>query len=378
MPELMEAKLVLLCPDSGFAEQVAEAIGTSHIQFWLAQSPDHYEQLLQAIVPDVLLATDDTEWANAIFGAVRNRPPYPLTILLSDHPPLYTPSPLVDMWLPYSTLPSLPIHLNNALAWRQQLYEQRERCTQAEADRERLENEFQIQQQSSFQMLEQIKNAVVYNVTHELRTPLLQVKSAIALLEDDVGAEHSVLKLATGAVARLETGIHNLSALNSLIQNGLDREAFMLTEISEIIESAQLTIKRTWANKGHLERVKIKCDPSLKPIPCDSKRLSLALGLILDNAIKFSNKRIDFQATPVPGGVRFSVKDQGIGIPANQIEQIFDIFFQVDASATRRYNGMGIGLSIARHIVESHNSAIHVTSVENKGTTFWFDLHYDS
>jgi len=376
MQDQAEVKLILLCPDNGFSNQVIEAIGDSPIQFWSAHTRAKSEHLLETVTPDLVLSTEDTDWAEPIFSALRTRVPneQPLIISLSDRLPKPT-HPSVDMWLPYSALASLPIHLNNALVWRQQLLDQKMRCAQLETTRERLENEIQMQQQSSFAMLEQIKNAVVYNVTHELRTPLLQVKSAVSLLGDAIDREDSTFQLAIIALGRLDTGIRNLGLLNSLIQAGLDRESFTVTPVTDIVESATHYVKRIWEHREQLDRLKVKYENKLLPIACDPKRLSLALGLIMDNALKFSKKRVNITIQPVPGGVRFTVKDQGIGIPAAQLMNIFDIFYQVDGSITRRYNGMGIGLAIARHIVESHGSTIHVNSDEGKGTTFSFDIY---
>jgi signal transduction histidine kinase len=100
------------------------------------------------------------------------------------------------------------------------------------------------------------------------------------------------------------------------------------------------------------------------------------LQLLLDNAIKFSpdGGAITVRASPQNEMLRVEVEDRGIGIPATAVPYIFDRFYQVDGSTTRRFGGTGLGLSIARQIVRAHDGDVGVRSSEGKGSTFHFTL----
>ena len=96
----------------------------------------------------------------------------------------------------------------------------------------------------------------------------------------------------------------------------------------------------------------------------------------MDNAIKFSNPngRVKLEVMVEVAEIRVSVSDEGIGIPADRIEEIFQPFHQLDGSSTRRYGGTGLGLALARKIIESHGSNIEVESHLGEGSRFSFLL----
>lgn len=370
------ANLIILSTDETFMQEIIEVLSRTEYPFNFVTSPSDYVEAVVLHNPQIIIVGSDAHWAEPLLLDIQARAPNerPITVFI-HHPDTYPePYPLIDITLPYTSLRDLALHLSNALRMRQQLLAQHRVNTRLTAHLEQLQSEFQQQQQTSYELMEQIKNAVVYNVAHELRTPLLQVKSAVSILAEDIGRENRIVQLAMGAMSRLDSGLRNLSLLNTLIQEGLDRDAFGPAPVSEILDSVMHYINRTWEHKEQPQRLKIKVLGTPCLILCDSKRLVLAIGLIVDNALKFSKKRVEITVRPSDNGVRFIVKDRGIGIPADQLERIFDIFFQVDSSATRRYNGMGIGLAIARHIIERHNGTIYVESEQGTGTTFWFDI----
>jgi two-component system phosphate regulon sensor histidine kinase PhoR len=109
-------------------------------------------------------------------------------------------------------------------------------------------------------------------------------------------------------------------------------------------------------------------------VPGDFTRLSQALHQLLDNACKFSPEgtavSIAAQVDGDEGVVRISVADHGIGIPAEEHERIFERFYQVDGSLTRRYGGTGLGLALAKEVVEAHSGRIGVESEVGVGSTF--------
>ena len=116
--------------------------------------------------------------------------------------------------------------------------------------------------------------------------------------------------------------------------------------------------------------------PDGEALVVDPLRLQQILLNLVTNAIKFSSEgttvRMDFQAEP--DRVRFSVRDEGIGIPREQQGKIFESFYQVESGATRRGSGTGLGLTITRQLVELHEGRIWFDSEVGQGSTFFVEL----
>jgi signal transduction histidine kinase len=106
----------------------------------------------------------------------------------------------------------------------------------------------------------------------------------------------------------------------------------------------------------------------------DKQAISTVLQLLVDNALKFSESKVIVSAQSMGSHVRLAVTDYGIGIPEEQREAIFQTFYQVDNSSTRRYGGIGVGLAIVQLILERHNVQISVQSKVGVGSTFSFML----
>ena len=114
----------------------------------------------------------------------------------------------------------------------------------------------------------------------------------------------------------------------------------------------------------------------LPPVAGDKGRLLQVFDSLLDNAIKFSPRGGKIVVAVEEAGtmVRAFVSDQGIGIPGDQQERIFERFYQVDGSARRRFGGAGLGLTISKRIVEAHGGKIWVESEPEKGSIFYFAI----
>jgi two-component system sensor histidine kinase VicK len=112
----------------------------------------------------------------------------------------------------------------------------------------------------------------------------------------------------------------------------------------------------------------------------DEEKLGLVLSNILSNALTFTNENghVTVTAEKLPGYIKFSVTDDGIGIPAKDIPRIFDRFYQVQSHLTRRHGGMGLGLAVAKAMVELHGGQIWADSAEGKGSSFSFLLPFKS
>ena len=108
----------------------------------------------------------------------------------------------------------------------------------------------------------------------------------------------------------------------------------------------------------------------------DKDRLRQALGSMVDNAIKYSpaGATVLLKAAEADEKIRISVVDNGPGIPSEHLPRIFERFYRVDKNRSREVGGTGLGLAIAKHIVEAHQSTIHVESNVGRGSAFSFDL----
>jgi signal transduction histidine kinase len=124
------------------------------------------------------------------------------------------------------------------------------------------------------------------------------------------------------------------------------------------------------------QTISIKLASQLPMVKADRQKLHLVLANLLSNAIKFTPEegRIQVEVKTKGNEVWVSVRDTGIGIPPREQERIFDRFYQVEPSLTRRFEGIGLGLSIAKGMVELHGGRIWVESVEGMGSSFTFTL----
>lgn len=217
---------------------------------------------------------------------------------------------------------------------------------------------------------ELLKTMIVKTVSHELRTPLLQVKSAIALLADGEQDRERLLGYATEATARLENVVHNITRL----AESLDTRLEPVVPI-DAVNYALRHLRRSWDIREKADRIHADVSPHLLPVLADRQALGVALQLLLDNALKFSNDTVVLSVLPLDNQrIEFRVSDQGIGIPSEALERIFEPFYQIDHAATRRFGGSGVGLAIVRLILEHHGVKIQVNSHPGKGSSFAFSL----
>jgi two-component system phosphate regulon sensor histidine kinase PhoR len=232
-----------------------------------------------------------------------------------------------------------------------------------------------VQDLTRVRRLETVRRDFISNLSHELRTPLASLKALTETLQD-------------GALADPEAGARFLGRIVTEV-DALSQMAQELLDLSRI-ESGQVTLDLAPVDPRKLllsaaERMKLQaeragtslqvdCPDNLPAVRADSARLEQVLVNLIHNAVKFSRPggEVLLQADALPGRVEFSVQDQGVGIPADDLPRIFERFYRVDRS--RSGGGTGLGLSIARHIVESHGGQIRAESVEGQGSTFHFTI----
>lgn len=222
-----------------------------------------------------------------------------------------------------------------------------------------------------------LKDQFLANLSHELRTPL----SAI------VGWSH-VLRLRATDDADLRQGLEaierNARVQTQLIEDLLDinritsgkvRLDIQPVEPVTVIEAAIETVRPAAMAKGiRLEKL---LDPAAGPISGDPSRLQQIIWNLLSNAIKFTAKdgKVQILLQRVNSHIEISVADTGIGIKPEFLDHVFERFRQADASTTRKHGGLGLGLSIVKHLVELHGGTVQVKSAgEGQGSTFTLNL----
>jgi two-component system phosphate regulon sensor histidine kinase PhoR len=120
----------------------------------------------------------------------------------------------------------------------------------------------------------------------------------------------------------------------------------------------------------------VACQENIPPVSADEEKISWVILQLMDNAIKFTQPggKVILHIARSKDQVEVTVMDTGIGIPQALTEEIFESFYQLDGGTTRKAGGTGLGLALAKKIIESHGSTIRVTSEEGKGSRFAFLL----
>jgi len=226
--------------------------------------------------------------------------------------------------------------------------------------------------------LNQQKSNFVANISHELRTPLTHLKGYLELLlNGDLGSvsedQLRALQIMFKASERLTRLIEDL-IMFSMAERGdvsIRIKAFNLATL------CSASISRM-APKAADKKIALDLiSPSnMILVEGDEEKLGWVILQLLDNAIKFTpqNGRVLLEINSETGLARVNVSDTGIGIPEDRIEEIFEPFHQLDGSSTRRYGGTGLGLTLARKIIEAHGSVIHISSIVDRGSKFDFLL----
>lgn len=219
------------------------------------------------------------------------------------------------------------------------------------------------------QQVDELKNQFIGTISHELRTPLTAIVGFVELFErGTLGpltvTQQEALQVVTRNARQLAEQLNSLIYLQQVRASQVKRAPLLVHEV----------LRRVLVDVSHrAEEAGVQVRAQLPPtalIEGDQSAIEHALRQIVDNAIKFTSRggQITVAAQDTADGVLVIVRDTGIGIPPESLGRVFEPFYRVDSSVTRNYNGVGIGLAVAQHVVQAHGGEIKLRSEEGKGT----------
>lgn len=225
--------------------------------------------------------------------------------------------------------------------------------------------------------LEHVKSDFLSVVTHELKTPLHSIKGFVdIILMGRTGpvteTQRDFLATVKEQAEGLQTMINDLLEFSRL-QAGQIRLRIERVLVGQVVKGVVARLAPL-AHEANLQLVNL-VPGDFGLIQADEARLEQVITNLLSNALKFTTQgSVTIDACDLGTEVHVTVSDTGIGIPPDQLERIFDRFYQVDGTPTRSYRGAGLGLTICKHIVEYHGGRIWAESVEGQGSAFHFVL----
>lgn len=208
------------------------------------------------------------------------------------------------------------------------------------------------------------------NVAHELRTPLMSASGYLQLLQKGAVAGEQIQT----AVDAVDRNVHNIVALvNDILflqEMDLVLSEFQPVDLGEICRTAVEKYKGKAVDKR--VSLSLRGDRNLPTIPGDARSLERALMALLDNAIKFSPHGGDVEIRLEAGREKLAVQveDHGIGISPEAQPRIFDRFYHLERHGNDLFSGLGLGLAIARQVIEQHNGTLEAQSAPGRGSTF--------
>lgn len=211
----------------------------------------------------------------------------------------------------------------------------------------------------------------VANVSHELKTPLTLIKGYIETLEDRAMDDKSKSRKFISIIKEHSDRLGNIvDDLLSLSELELSKDCVQKTEfdLKKLIDEISLGFERALAKKK--QTLTISSQGRDLIIKADRDKIEQLFVNLIDNAIKYTKEsgRIELLLQEYDGEFCVTVKDDGIGIPKEHLDRVFERFYRVDKARSRELGGTGLGLSIAKHITIVHNGKITIESELNKGT----------
>lgn len=222
---------------------------------------------------------------------------------------------------------------------------------------------------------EENRKALVANISHDLKTPIAAIQGYIEAINEGVVTTPEKLN------KYLEIIHNNIFYINKLVDDlflfaRLDMEKldFQYEQIpirsflNDLLEEFKLELAEKQVELGYVDKIE-----SALLVNIDRKRISQAVRNIIGNAVKYQSERdllINVQAYQQDDFISIEIKDNGPGIPADKLPYVFDRFYRIDTERTKNLVSTGLGLAIAKELVEAHGGRIAVTSIEKEGSCF--------
>jgi two-component system sensor histidine kinase VicK len=221
--------------------------------------------------------------------------------------------------------------------------------------------------------LEYMQMDFVANVSHELKTPLTTIKSYTETLMDgcpeDPQITNNFLQIIDSETDRMARLVRDLLQLSRL-EYKQEQMHKQVLDLTELLKTSVLKVKLQ--SEGKSQQLNSLFNPGKEALAfVDKDRMEQVFMNLLSNAIKYTEPggRIDVDLSLKDEEIRITVKDNGIGIPKEDVSRVFERFFRVDKARYGGMGGTGLGLAITKQIVEEHEGKIIIDSIEGKGTT---------
>jgi len=241
-----------------------------------------------------------------------------------------------------------------------------------------LENNVQSSQNEA-RDLDRLKNEFIAITSHELRTPLGLILGHSTFLRELIGSEyHEQVDTIIRNASRLKEIIESLSTVDNFQTGGASLRSRKVS-VARVIEDVAASFRDLAIQNGIFLKVELDHNQELL-VDADASKVAIVLSNLVKNAIAFTNKdgHITIRGNLDSEFVKVVVEDDGLGIPAKDVPHVFDRFYQVESHLTRKHGGMGLGLSVAKAMIEIHDGRIWVESKEGNGSIFTFLLPIES
>jgi two-component system sensor histidine kinase EvgS len=233
-------------------------------------------------------------------------------------------------------------------------------------------NERLIKANEELCSVDEMKNNLLANISHELRTPLVAIRGYTELIQSGGSGPVSVeqkkqLAISLRNVDKLIVMINNLLEFSSLEANK-DTIFKDKLDLKKVIEDVWRLFNLQFKSKNIISKISVPDKPVI--IKGNEAKLHRVFTNLLDNAQKFtpSGGSVSLTLKEEAERLEITVEDTGEGIPEGALRKVFDRFYQVDSSSTRKHGGVGIGLSISKNIIEKHDGILAVQSKAGEGT----------
>lgn len=222
--------------------------------------------------------------------------------------------------------------------------------------------------------LDRLKTNFISIASHELRTPLMIVQGFASFLREQATDETlSDLDMVLKGASKLQAIIDQMTNLNYLESGSSE-----LRQDTIVVQDLVKEFSADWQSLAAAKQQTLSVNAPPTPIMLrgDRGKMALALSNLLNNAVKFTpeNGNIQIDVIPHTGRVEIAITDDGIGIPKVELTRIFDRFYQVEDHLTRHHGGLGLGLAIAKEVIEQHGGRIWAESIQGHGSRFRMTL----